>query len=211
MSINVGPNYSFNILCGLVFFPSQHQSINPGNSGGPLLNMKGEVVGVNTMIISTSGSSAGIGFAVPGDSVRESTENIIDMDKEKYNRRSNRKGRGWLGVDVALESLESSLRKRVVTEVDRECCVGAFVTSIASDSPLKQSESRIEVTAINNGKVSLGDRIIYFGGNEISNGSDLVKELKGRVEGEQITLTVEGKDKEKRVVYVTLGKMPIID
>ena len=72
--------------------------------------MKGEVVGVNTMIISTSGSSAGIGFAVPSDSVRNSTESIIDLDKEK---RSTQKRRGWLGIDVALGSLESSLRKRV--------------------------------------------------------------------------------------------------
>lgn len=165
-------------------------------------------MGVNTMIISTSGSSAGIGFAVPGDSVRENTECIIDMDKERNNRSNNRKGRGWLGIDVALSSLELSLRKRV-SKID-PTCVGAFVTSISSDSPLKESESTIEVTSMNNGQILIGDRIINLGGNHVSNGSDLVQELKGRVEGEQITLTVESSDGEKRVVYVTLGKMPIV-
>ncbi|EED86812.1 serine protease, partial [Thalassiosira pseudonana CCMP1335] len=58
-------------------------SINPGNSGGPLLNLKGEVIGVNTMIISTSGSSAGIGFAVPGDNVKQKSNEIVDLDKER--------------------------------------------------------------------------------------------------------------------------------
>ncbi|KAL7503221.1 hypothetical protein ACHAXN_001039 [Cyclotella atomus] len=181
-------------------------SINPGNSGGPLLNMKGEVVGVNTMIISTSGSSAGIGFAVPSDSVRDSTESIIDLDKEK---RSTRKRRGWLGIDVALGSLESSLRKRVGRNGDKSN-IGAFVTSISKDSPLKhQSESSIEITTTTDGKIQLGDRVINLGGVEISSGMDLVKELKQRVEGEKILITVESNDGEKKVVDVTLSKMPM--
>jgi S1-C subfamily serine protease len=181
-------------------------SINPGNSGGPLLNMKGEVVGVNTMIISTSGSSAGIGFAVPSDSVRDSTESIIDLDKEK---RSTRRRRGWLGIDVALGSLESSLRKRVGRNGDKSN-IGAFVTSISKDSPLKhQSESSIEITTTTDGKIQLGDRVINLGGVEISSGMDLVKELKQRVEGEKILITVESNDGEKKVVDVTLSKMPM--
>jgi S1-C subfamily serine protease len=168
--------------------------------------MKGEVVGVNTMIISTSGSSAGIGFAVPSDSVRDSTESIIDLDKEK---RSTRKRRGWLGIDVALGSLESSLRKRVGRNGDKSN-IGAFVTSISKDSPLKhQSESSIEITTTTDGKIQLGDRVINLGGVEISSGMDLVKELKQRVEGEKILITVESNDGEKKVVDVTLSKMPM--
>ncbi|KAL7454816.1 hypothetical protein ACHAWC_006427, partial [Mediolabrus comicus] len=91
-------------------------AINPGNSGGPLLNLKGEVVGVNTMIITTSGSSAGIGFAVPGDSVKESTDKIIELDKQKRLRSAKRKGRGWLGVSVATSALEESLRNRLLKD-----------------------------------------------------------------------------------------------
>eukprot|EP00956_Cyclotella_meneghiniana_P003201 scaffold3932_cov87-Cyclotella_meneghiniana.AAC.5 len=182
-------------------------SINPGNSGGPLLNMKGEVVGVNTMIISTSGSSAGIGFAVPGDAVRENTEGIIETDKDRSNYSMNRKGRGWLGVDVALGSLETTLRKRVNVK-DGDLSVGAFITSIASTSPLAKPESTIHVTTMSNGTTKLGERIINFGGNDITNGFDLVKELKGRVEGEQISMTVVNEDGDRRIVYVTLGKVP---
>ena len=191
-------------------------SINPGNSGGPLLNLKGQVVGINTMIISTSGSSAGIGFAVPGDSVRETTESIIDMDKERRNRgRYNRKGRGWLGIDVALGALELSLRKRLgFREEDggnddtSSAIVGAFITSISADSPLQQSGIEMTKTTMD-GKVEIGDRIINFGGNDICSGLDLARELKGGVEGEQITLTVENGAGEKRIVYVTLGRMPL--
>lgn len=58
-------------------------SINPGNSGGPLLNSRGQVVGINTAIISTSGSSAGIGFAVPSDPVREAVDEMIRQDTTK--------------------------------------------------------------------------------------------------------------------------------
>ena len=172
-----------------------------------MLNMKGEVVGVNTMIISTSGSSAGIGFAVPGDAVRENTEGIIEMDKDRSNYSMNRKGRGWLGVDVALGSLETILQKQVnVKDVDSS--IGAFITSISSASPLTKPESTIRITTMSNGITKLGERIINLGGNDITNGFDLVKELKGRVEGEQISMTVVSKDGDRRVVYVTLGKVP---
>ena len=169
--------------------------------------MKGEVVGVNTMIISTSGSSAGIGFAVPGDAVRENTEGIIETDKDRSNYSMNRKGRGWLGVDVALGSLETTLRKRVNVK-DGDLSVGAFITSIASTSPLAKPESTIHVTTMSNGITKLGERIINFGGNDITNGFDLVKELKGRVEGEQISMTVVNEDGDRRIVYATLGKVP---
>lgn len=62
------------------------------------------------MIVTTSGSSAGIGFAVPGDNVKESTDLIVELDKERQLRLIKRKGRGWLGVEVATSYLEESLR-----------------------------------------------------------------------------------------------------
>ena len=80
-------------------------AINPGNSGGPLLTLNGKVVGVNTMIITTSGSSAGKGFAVPGDNVKESTDLIVELDKERQLQFIQRKGSG---VEVASNSLEDS-------------------------------------------------------------------------------------------------------
>ncbi|MCS6931381.1 MAG: trypsin-like peptidase domain-containing protein, partial [Acetobacteraceae bacterium] len=67
-------------------------AINPGNSGGPLFNLAGEVIGINTAIFSTSGASAGIGFATPSDLARGVVEQI---------RRGGSVARGWLGVVVA--------------------------------------------------------------------------------------------------------------
>lgn len=184
-------------------------AINPGNSGGPLLNKNGEVVGVNTMIITTSGSSAGIGFAVPGDKVKESADSIVELDKERQLRNAKRKGRGYLGVEVATSSLEESLRQRLVGSragAD-EGGIGVFVTSIAADSPLLQDG--IDTASVAQGNVHLGERIINVGGNSIENGREFVSEMKKRVEGEQLSLTVENVQGEKRVLYVTLGRIPL--
>ncbi len=194
-------------------------AINPGNSGGPLLNLKGEVVGVNTMIITTSGSSAGIGFAVPGDSVKESADKIIELDKQRRLRNAKRKGRGWIGAAVATSSLEESLRKRLVSLLppsrqnnkNSDGVVGAFITSIDTKSPLMmlQEGGVVSSTSITNGNVNIGDRIVSVGGNAIDNADAFVKEMKGRVEGENLSLTIENVGGERRVVYVTLGQIPL--
>ena len=195
-------------------------AINPGNSGGPLLNLNGEVVGVNTMIITTSGSSAGIGFAVPSNSVKESTDKIIEMDKERQLRSANRKGRGWLGIDIAQSSLEESLIKRLPEDRRSSDNIGAFVTGINSNSPLLQRKDEsqptsatgtttVDTTYITNGNIHVGECIVNVGGTSIANGQQFVAEIKNRVEGEQLTLTVEDVRGEKRVVYVTLGKVPL--
>src|SRR5204862_7562970 len=64
-------------------------AINPGNSGGPLINLRGEVVGVNTAIISASGTSAGVGFAIPSNTVRMALESLL---------KKGRIIRGYLGI-----------------------------------------------------------------------------------------------------------------
>jgi serine protease Do len=68
-------------------------AINPGNSGGPLINLRGEVVGINTAIISTSGTSAGVGFAIPSNSVRTALESLL---------KQGRIIRGYLGVQMRV-------------------------------------------------------------------------------------------------------------
>ena len=167
-----------------------------------MLNLNGEVVGVNTMIITTSGSSAGIGFAVPSDSVKDATDRIIDLDKERQLQSTNRKGRGWLGIDVALSSLEDTLKKRL-SDTDSDAS-GAFVTAINAKSPLLNQQD------ISNGNIlRVGERIVNVGGTSIANGNEFVIEMKTRVEGEQLSLTVQNNNGEKRVVYVTLGRIPL--
>jgi Trypsin-like serine proteases, typically periplasmic, contain C-terminal PDZ domain len=74
-------------------------AINPGNSGGPLLNSMGQVVGVNTMIVSTSGSNAGIGFAVPLDGIWDELMDVVEEDRDKCRSDGMKRRRGWLGVE----------------------------------------------------------------------------------------------------------------
>jgi 2-alkenal reductase len=76
-------------------------AINPGNSGGPLLNVNGEVIGVNSQIVSASGSSAGIGFAVPGNLTQRNTQMLIDRGTVEYSFL------GINGSNVSLELMEA--------------------------------------------------------------------------------------------------------
>ncbi len=93
-------------------------AINPGNSGGPLLNLKGRVIGINTAIITTSGSNAGIGFAVPADQLTMVVDRIIREDRILNGKRPDR---GWLGISVLSQkgSTNSKLFEKIwVTNVD---------------------------------------------------------------------------------------------
>ena len=170
------------------------------------------------MIVTTSGSSAGIGFAVPGDYVKESTDLIVELDKERQLRLIKRKGRGWLGVEVATSSLEESLRKRLTGNNPSNADgigKGAFVTAVAANSPLLHNQDgavvtgAISATSLVNGGIKIGDRIINVGGSDVANGKDFANEMKKRVEGEQVTLTVDTVEGDASVVYVTLGRIPL--
>jgi S1-C subfamily serine protease len=172
------------------------------------------------MIVTTSGSSAGIGFAVPGDNVKESTDLIVELDKERQLRLIKHKGRGWLGVEVATSYLEESLRKRLAgknpSNADDGTGEGAFITAVAANSLLLHNRDGAVVTGaisaaslVNGGGIKIGDRIINVGGRDVANGKDFANEMKKRVEGEQITLTVETGEGDARVVYVTLGRIPL--
>ena len=170
------------------------------------------------MIVTTSGSSAGIGFAVPGDNVKESTDLIVELDQERQLRLIKRKGRGWLGVEVATSSLEESLRKRLTGNNPSNADgigKGAFVTAVAANSPLLHNQDgavvtgAISATSLVNGGIKIGDRIINVGGSDVANGKDFANEMKKRVEGEQVTLTVDTVEGDASVVYVTLGRIPL--
>jgi len=121
-------------------------AINPGNSGGPLLNLYGEVIGVNTAISSQSGGSEGIGFAIPSKMAMEVSRTIIAKGKVE---------RGWLGVGV--EDLTPDLAKSLGAAVNR----GAVVESVVKGGPAEQAGLR------------KGDIVVSFQGNEITDGAGL--------------------------------------
>lgn len=175
-------------------------AINPGNSGGPLLDSTGSVVGVNTMIISTSGSNAGIGFAIPIDSIRKYIDETLDADRMTRGT----KKRGWLGLEVVEDaSLANALCKKVKSNSNEN--MGAFVMKVKDGSPAEKAGI---VPLNSNGAIQVGDRIVAIGGKMIDGPLDLVQDVRTRVEGEQINLTVENSKGDRRVLYISLEKMP---
>uniref|UniRef100_A0A7S2HB65 PDZ domain-containing protein n=1 Tax=Helicotheca tamesis TaxID=374047 RepID=A0A7S2HB65_9STRA len=190
-------------------------AINPGNSGGPLLNSKGDLVGVNTMIISTSGSNAGIGFAIPGDKVRDATNEIITKDRVvTYQRKSP----GWLGIEIAGEDLANILRSKMEKQKSSpqpsgangsgaKVVEGVFVSAVKPDSPAKDVEMK-SLVLTDEGTVIVGDRIVAVGGKVVNSKKDLEDDMRSRVEGEKVSITVEDADGNRRVLYVTLKRKP---
>lgn len=123
-------------------------SINPGNSGGPLVNMQGEVVGINTMIFSRSGGSEGIGFAVPSN-----------LGQKVYNQlvKNGKVSRGYLGLSLqnATPSIAKSLGYEGVT--------GALVGDVTKDGPAAKSDLRS------------GDMIVEFDGKKVTSAKQLTE------------------------------------
>jgi S1-C subfamily serine protease len=199
-------------------------AINPGNSGGPLLNLKGEVVGINTAIITTSGSSAGIGFAVPSDQIKPVVQRMLQKDRIENGQRPNQ---GWLGISVvrqdavvavaaADEGSSSSFSDGTNT---------ANSTSSSTIMPLARSKNWVSRVERNSpaeaagirplrisldGSVDYGDAIVAVGGNEVADFEELRTELEKCVVGEQVALTVRDAEDKKRVVYVALARKPAV-
>jgi serine protease Do len=122
-------------------------AINPGNSGGPMVNLGGEVVGINTAIYSRSGGNMGIGFAIPINMAKAIMRDLIDHGKVI---------RGWLGVrpqDVT-EDLARALKLPKAS--------GALVAEVIPDSPAAKAD------------IQERDVIVSFGGKEVANGDALV-------------------------------------
>ncbi len=154
-------------------------SINPGNSGGPLFNLRGEVVGVNSMIYSPSGGNVGIGFAIPINLAG----NIVRQLKE-----TGRVVRGWLGVVV--QTVTPELAQSFGLEEGR----GALVADVAQDSPASKAG------------LTSGDIIVEYDGKPIHEMSELPKLVADTPIGKQSTLTVL-RDGKRRTIRVNVGEL----
>jgi serine protease Do len=123
-------------------------AINPGNSGGPLVNMRAEVIGINSNIISNSGGSMGIGFAIPSDMTRKVYEQLVSDGKVT---------RGWLGV--AIQNLTPELARSFGLEGTK----GALVSELlGDDTPAAKAGLRA------------GDIIVEFNGEPVESNNHLV-------------------------------------
>jgi len=154
-------------------------SINRGNSGGPLFNLEGEVVGVNTAIISPSGGSIGIGFAVPSNTAMA----VLDQLREFKEVR-----RGWLGVRIqqVTDDIAESLGIKPVR--------GALVAGIDDKGPAKPAG------------IEPGDVIVKFDGKDIKEMRDLPKIVGDTPIGKDVPVVVIRKGKEE-VKTVRLGRL----
>lgn len=153
-------------------------AINPGNSGGPLVNIYGEVIGINTAIATRSGGYQGIGFAIPSNSARLIMEDLLKTGKVR---------RGLLGVNI--QDVTEALAK----SFGRKDAVGALVSQVIPGSPAEKAG------------VKAGDIILKFDGQEVSGASHL-KNLVGRIKpGSKAALTVF-RDNKTQTIDVTIGE-----
>ncbi|MBD9372848.1 DegQ family serine endoprotease [Rhizobium sp. ARZ01] len=154
-------------------------AINRGNSGGPLFNMYGEVIGINTAIISPSGGSIGIGFSVP----TELAENVILQLKEFGETR-----RGWLGVRIqpVTDDIAESLGMKEAK--------GALVAGVIKGGP------------VDNGVIKTGDVIIRFDGKNVDEMRDLPRVVAESPVGKAVDVVVIRDGKEVSI-KVTLGRL----
>ncbi|WP_438747620.1 DegQ family serine endoprotease [Pararhizobium sp. O133] len=154
-------------------------AINKGNSGGPLFNMKGEVIGINTAIISPSGGSIGIGFSVP----TELAANVINQLRE-----FGETHRGWLGVRI--QPVTSDIAESLKMETPK----GALVAGIIKGGP------------VDGGDIKTGDVIIKFDGRDVVEMRDLPRVVAESPVGKAVDVVVV-RDGKELTVKVTLGRL----
>jgi len=153
-----------------VDFMGSHQShiqtdasINPGNSGGPLINIKGQVIGINRMIFSKSGGYMGIGFAIPINTARAVLDHLKRYKKVK---------RGFIGVQIVPVS------PAIARQAGRNNAAGALVVEVMRDSPAAR------------GGIARNDIIIRVNDADIVNYGDLVETLGEAAIGSTLRITV---------------------
>ena len=163
---------------GLEDFIQTDASINPGNSGGALVNMRGELVGINSAIISGTGGNVGIGFAVPSEIAQSIMNQILDFGEVR---------RGLLGVTIQTMDEESA--EAVGTDVDR----GALITGIEPGSAAEQAGLRVDdiITGVND--------------KRIDNNRELANAIGLRGSGEEVRIEFVRGGRE-RVVTAELGQ-----
>jgi len=154
-------------------------SINRGNSGGPLFNMDGEVVGINTAIISPSGGSIGIGFAVPANIAQNVIDQLIEFGETR---------RGWLGVRI------QSVTDDIAESLGMDDAVGALVAGVSPDGPADE------------GGIETGDVILEFDGKPVKEMRQLPRIVANTKIGKAVDVKVLRKGEEK-TLSIAVGRL----
>ncbi len=155
-------------------------AINPGNSGGPLVNIEGEVIGINTAIFSRSGGYQGIGFAIPVDMAKGIMDSLIEHGKVI---------RGWLGVMI------QGVTPEIAKGFDLQDTDGALVGDVTKDSPAEKAG------------IERGDVIVSLNGQPIDSPNTL-KNLTAQIEVSTTVPVVVIRDGKEQTVQVKIGEQP---
>jgi len=170
-------------------------AINPGNSGGPLLNSDGEIIGINSAIISPTGGSVGIGFAIPVNTAKRVVPELISKGYVSY---------PWIGASI--QSLIPEIAKFLKIKVER----GAMIAEVVKGGPADKAGLKG-----GNQRVQVGNMIVIVGGDvvvkadqhDVKTHDELIRYIREKKPGNAILLNVfrNGKFEE---VKVTLGERP---
>ncbi len=168
---------------GLAIFENFIQTdaaINPGNSGGPLVNLRAQVVGVNTAISTRNGGYMGVGFAIPSDMARRVADSIIE---------TGRVSRGWLGVQI------QTLTEDLARSFGMNDAKGVLIAKVLADGPSAKAG------------LAPGDVITKIDGRGIAAPAELLKSMAEAAPGSRLQLEVV-RDGKTRSFDVTLGERP---
>jgi S1-C subfamily serine protease len=169
--------------------------INQGNSGGPLLNARGQVIGVNSQISSETGGNVGIGFAVPVNTVREVVSQIKESGKVEH---------AYLGVQ--MQEITPELAETVTVPVDE----GVMIVGIVEGSPADQAGLQggdQQVIVGGRSYVLGGDIVTRADGQPVTSPDDLRSMIMEKSPGDSMTLDIR-RGEDARTVNVTLGQQP---
>lgn len=154
-------------------------AINRGNSGGPLFDMNGDVIGINTAIISPSGGSIGIGFSIPSELAVGVIEQLVEFGETR---------RGWLGVRI------QPVTEDIAESLGMKSARGALVAGVIKGGP------------VDNGSIQPGDVIVRFDGKNIDEMRDLPRIVAESPVGKEVDVVIVRKG-EEQTVKVTLGRL----
>ncbi len=176
----VSAKYRNNVMGGSFDnFIQTDASINPGNSGGPLLNIKGEVIGINSAIYSQTGGSVGIGFAIPINMAKD----ILPMLKK------GKIERGWLGVMV--QSIDPDLKEKLGLKSEN----GALISNVDPNGPSEKAG------------LKRGDVIVSFQGKDVKDSKNLPYIVSSTPVGTNAEVVVI-RNGERKTFHVKLGERP---
>jgi len=170
-------------------------AINPGNSGGPLLNSRGQMIGINTMIYSPSGGSIGIGFAVPVDTAKRIVSDILQYGRVRK-------------PDLGIESL--TVNARLANALDLPVNEGVMVIGLVTGATAEKAGLKGPTNEVQIGRYVIpigGDIIVGIDGQKISSRDDLDRALNNKNVGDTVQVEVM-RGKGRTTLTVQLAELP---